>query len=133
MWIMPRCDERGADSDLDMNMYGTTLRSWDAATQSWRIAWTHPVRGHHEEQVGRWNGQDILQEGTRPDGTRTRWTFTEITADAFHWRGEALKPKQSTLRPGANIGKRALPVNTGAGPEVDEHDFAEELFPAQAR
>ena len=37
----------------------------------------HPVRGHREEQVGRWNGRDILQEGTRPDGTKTRWTFTE--------------------------------------------------------
>ena len=75
-----------------MNMYGTTLREWDAATQSWRIAWTNPVRGHHEEQVGRWNSRDILQEGTRPDGTKTRWTFTEITADTFHWRGEAFYP-----------------------------------------
>ena len=89
VWIMPRSDERRPDSDRAMNMYGTTLRSWDAASQSWRIAWTNPVRGHREEQVGLWNGRDILQEGTRPDGTRTRWTFTEITADSFHWRGEA--------------------------------------------
>ena len=97
VWIMPRHDERRPDSDdRTMNMYGTTLRSWDAATQSWRIAWTNPVRGHHEEQVGRWNGRDILQEGTRPDGTRTRWTFTDITSDGFHWRGEALYPNQST-------------------------------------
>jgi hypothetical protein len=96
VWIMPRTDERGPDSDRTMNMYGTTLRTWDAATQSWRIAWTNPVRGHREEQVGRWNGPDILQEGTRPDGTRTRWTFTEITADGFHWRGEALHPNEST-------------------------------------
>jgi hypothetical protein len=96
VWIMPRCDERGPDSDRTMNMYGTTLRSWDAATQSWRIAWTNPVRGHQDEQVGRWNGRDILQEGTRRDGTKTRWTFTEITEDAFHWRGEALYPNEST-------------------------------------
>jgi hypothetical protein len=96
VWIMPRCSERRPDSDRTMNMYGTTLREWDAATQSWRIAWTNPVRGHHEEQVGRWNGHDILQEGTRPDGTKTRWTFTDITADTFHWRGEALYPHEST-------------------------------------
>jgi hypothetical protein len=92
VWIMPRYEERRPDSDRTMNMYGTTLRMWDATTESWHIAWTNPVRGHHEEQVGRWNGRDILQEGTRPDGTRTRWTFTDITADAFHWRGEAMYP-----------------------------------------
>jgi len=96
VWIMPRCADRRADPDRTMNMYGTTLRSWDASLQAWRIAWTNPVSGHREEQVGRWNGHDILQEGTRADGTKTRWTFTDIIADSFHWRGEALHPDQQT-------------------------------------
>jgi hypothetical protein len=96
VWIMPPCEHRRPDSDRTMNMYGTTLRSWDASSQAWRIAWTNPVSGHYEEQMGRWNGGDILQEGTRPDGTRTRWTFTEITTDSFHWRGEALNPDKHT-------------------------------------
>jgi hypothetical protein len=94
VWIMPRCGERRSEHDRTMNMYGTTLRSWEASSQAWRIAWTNPVSGHREEQLGRWNGSDILQEGTRADGTRTRWTFTEITTDSFHWRGEALYPNQ---------------------------------------
>jgi hypothetical protein len=94
--IMPASNQRRPDSDRTMSMYGTTLRSWDASSQAWRIAWTNPVRGHHEEQVGRWNGQDVLQEGTRADGTRTRWTFTEITTDSFLWRGEALYPDSQT-------------------------------------
>ncbi len=42
--------------------------------------------------LSRWNGRDILQEGERPDGTNTRWTFTAITPDSFHWRGEARYP-----------------------------------------
>ena len=92
VWIMPRCGERHGASDPTMNMYGTTLRSWDGALQAWRIAWTNPVSGHREEQVGRWNGRDILQEGTRANGTKTRWTFTAITGDSFRWRGEALYP-----------------------------------------
>jgi hypothetical protein len=96
VWIMPRREDRRADSDKTMNMYGTTLRSWDASIQAWRIAWTNPVRGHREEQIGRRNGRDILQEGTRPDGTKTRWTFTAVTADSFHWRGEALSPGSET-------------------------------------
>jgi hypothetical protein len=96
VWIMPRGDKRKSDPDRAMDMYGTTLRSWDEALQAWRIAWTNPVSGHREEQVGRWNGRDILQEGTRPDGTKTRWTFTGITASSFHWRGEALYPNKET-------------------------------------
>ena len=92
VWIMPRPEERRHDSDRNMNMYGTTLRSWDASISAWRIAWTNPVHNHREEQIGRWNGAVILQEGVRPDGTRTRWTFTEITGHTFHWRGEALYP-----------------------------------------
>jgi hypothetical protein len=96
VWIMPRRENRRADSDPTMNMYGSTLRSWDASIQAWRIAWTNPVSGHREEQVGRWNGTDIFQEGTRVDGTKTRWTFTELTDDSFHWRGEALYPGTET-------------------------------------
>ena len=96
VWIMPRLEDRRADPDRTMNMYGTTLRSWDGSIRAWRIAWTNPVSGHREEQVGRWNGKDILQEGTRADGTKTRWTFTERTADSFHWRGEALYPDKQT-------------------------------------
>lgn len=90
VWIMPRRTDRTPTSDPTRNMYGTTLRSWDPSIQAWRIAWTNPVRSHREDQIGNWRGKDIVQEGTRADGTKTRWTFTEITADSFHWRGEAL-------------------------------------------
>jgi hypothetical protein len=107
VWIMPRRGDRDAGSDATMNMYGTTLRSWDASIGAWRIAWTNPVSGHREEQVGRWNGTDILQEGTRVDGTKTRWTFTEITANSFHWHGEALYPdKQTWMLEGEFLAKR---------------------------
>jgi hypothetical protein len=107
VWIMPRHEDRHAGSDKTMNMYGTTLRSWDASIQAWRIAWTNPASGHREEQVGHWNGGDILQEGTRADGTKTRWRFTEITADSFHWRGEALYPhKETWMLEGEFLAKR---------------------------
>ena len=96
VWIMPRSDDRQRGFDQTMNMYGTTLRWWDTSIQAWRIAWTNPARAHREEQVGRWNGADILQEGARADGTKTRWTFTEITSESFHWRGEALYPSKQT-------------------------------------
>ena len=95
VWIMPRVTDRAGPPERGMNMFGTTLRSWEPSTRAWRIAWTNPVSGHCELQSGNWNGADILQTGERADGTKTRWTLTEITADSFRWRGEALYPNRS--------------------------------------
>jgi hypothetical protein len=97
VWIMPRCSLRHPDLD-DNNMYGTTLRVWDATIQAWRINWINPVCGHREQQVGRRVGKDIVQTGARADGTPTRWRFTEIAADSFHWIGEALEPDGQTWK-----------------------------------
>ena len=88
VWIMPRCCGRHADLEKTNNMYGTTLRVWDSTIQAWRIHWI----------IGRRVGKDIVQVGARADGTPTRWQFTEITADSFHWIGEALEPDGKTWK-----------------------------------
>jgi hypothetical protein len=98
VWIMPRSSERKQDSDRTNNMYGTTLRVWDPAIQAWRIRWVNPVTGHEERQTGRKIGNEIVQIGARLDGTPTRWRFTEITHDSFHWTGEALEPDGKTWK-----------------------------------
>jgi hypothetical protein len=93
VWIMPPRAQRTARADKTMNMYGSTVRAWDATIKGWRITWTNPAGDHHETQIGRWQGRDVVQVGTRPDGTATRWSFREITPDSFHWRGEAQAPR----------------------------------------
>ena len=98
VWIMPRRAERTGQLDKQMNMYGTTLRAWDASLEAWRISWSNPAGDHYEQQIGRKCGNDIIQLGTRPDGTMTRWSFTEITPDSFHWLGEALQPDGKSWR-----------------------------------
>jgi hypothetical protein len=98
VWIMPRCSFRHADLEKTNNMYGTTLRVWDSAIEAWRIHWINPVSGHREQQIGRRVGKDIVQVGARADGTPTRWQFTEITTDSFHWIGEALEPNGKTWK-----------------------------------
>lgn len=98
VWIMPSRPDRTAPPDKRMNMYGTTLRVWDPTMEAWRISWRNPAGDHHEDQIGRRVGQDIEQLGTRPDGTRTRWRFTEISVDAFHWTGESLEQDGGTWR-----------------------------------
>lgn len=90
VWITPRPSDRRPGLDQTNNMYGTTLRVWDASIQAWRIRWINPVSGHEERQTGRKIGNDIVQIGARADGTPTRWRFTEITPNRFHWLGEAL-------------------------------------------
>jgi hypothetical protein len=90
VWIMPRFAERKAGLEKPNNMYGSTFRVWDSAIQAWRIRWINPVTGHREDQIGRRIGTDIVQIGARADGTPTRWRFTEITPDSFHWIGESL-------------------------------------------
>lgn len=89
VWIMPGPGER-ASADRVNNMYGTTMRVWDSSIQAWRISWKNPVHDHFQEQIGRRSGRDVVQIGIRADGTVTRWRFTEITPDSFHWLGEAL-------------------------------------------
>jgi hypothetical protein len=90
VWIMPRRSERSTPLDKMMNMYGTTLRVWDPTIKAWRITWRNPAGDHHEDQIGRRQGKDVVQIGVRPDGTPTRWAFREITARSFHWLGESL-------------------------------------------
>jgi hypothetical protein len=90
LWIMPARSERHGRLDPKMNMYGTTLRVWDSLIRAWRINWRNPAGGHFEDQIGRRDGKDVIQIGVRPDGTQTRWTFTEIQAGSFHWLGESL-------------------------------------------
>ena len=96
VWIMPRVEDRTTRLDPKFNMYGTTLRVWDPSIEAWQITWTNPAGDHHERQIGRRVGKDVVQIGTRANGTITRWTFSEITDDSFRWTGEALNPDGRT-------------------------------------
>jgi hypothetical protein len=96
VWIMPRRGDRNDHLDKKLNMYGSTLRAWDASIRAWRITWDNPAGEHFERQIGRRVGDDIVQLGTRPDGTPTRWRFIDITPDSFHWLGEALATNGQT-------------------------------------
>ncbi len=98
VWIMPRHSERTPDLGKSNNMYGTTQRIWDPAIQAWLIRWINPATGRRDEQIGRKVGKDIVQIGVRPDGTVTRWRFTEVTRDSFHWIGESLNADGQTWK-----------------------------------
>jgi hypothetical protein len=41
------------------------------------------------QQIGRAAGENVVQEGTTDSGELTRWSFTKITENSFHWLGES--------------------------------------------
>jgi hypothetical protein len=88
VWITPaRADRPAAVATLDW--YGSTLRVFDAALEAWQAVWTDPVSRNRIEIVGRRQGDDIVQIGTR-GGRPIRWTFSDISARAFAWQGHVL-------------------------------------------
>jgi hypothetical protein len=86
--VPPRGELRAGDAAANVNSYGTTLRVYDPDIDAWRIQWTDPVTRNFLQMIGRAEGADIVQLGTRPDGRLLRWSFSEITEHSFLWRGE---------------------------------------------
>jgi len=89
VWIVPPRGQRDGDAAAQSNRYGTTLRVYDPAIDAWHIAWTEPVHQTYLTMTGRAQGKDIVQLGKNAAGHTVRWGFSEITSDAFLWRGEA--------------------------------------------
>ena len=110
VWIVPRRELRHPDLPRLGNRYGTTLRVYDPEAGVWRVTWINPVTGVVNQLVGRQQGDDIVQEGTRPDGALVRWSFCEITASSFHWKGESSPDGGRTWRLEAEfLGRRMAP------------------------
>jgi hypothetical protein len=91
VWMIPRLrDRQPGMSPLPGagNWYGTTLRIYDPALEGWRILWNDPATNFFTQQIGRAQGSDIVQTGQDPRGGSSRWVFSEIQPDSFHWTAE---------------------------------------------
>lgn len=67
---------------------GTTLRVYDPDERLWRVTWIDPVKRARAQLDARKVGADIVQIGANAKGVPRRWTFSDIHADSFTWRGE---------------------------------------------
>ena len=90
--------------------HGTTLRIYDPGLGAWHILWSDPLRQVYTRQLGRAQGDDIVQLGTRPDGHLLRWSFSEITRDSFLWRGEISTDQGITWRINTEFTARRQPT-----------------------
>ncbi|MBN1319227.1 MAG: ribose 5-phosphate isomerase B [Thermoleophilia bacterium] len=76
-------------SGVSRDQYGTTIRGYDTASDTWHICWMQPWGGEFVYLVGRAVGDRIVQEVEGPHpGRLERWSFTEITPRSFVWLGE---------------------------------------------
>jgi hypothetical protein len=76
---------------------GTTLRFYDEARKTWRTTWVSPMQQAVTLLEGGGESGSIVLHGEGPRG-RLRWTFSEITDDAFLWRNEVSADGGSTWR-----------------------------------
>lgn len=91
--------------------YGTTLRIYDPELGAWQVLWSDPATQFYARQIGRAEGDDIVQEGTMASGAVLRWRFTEIESDSFHWLGEISADGGATWRLQVEVfARRAAPA-----------------------
>jgi len=86
-------------SGASQDQFGTTLRCYDAASDSWHITWMQPASGEHAHLVGRKVGDRIVQEGRGSQPRRRlRWSFADIKPNSFRWLGEVSSDGGKTWR-----------------------------------
>lgn len=115
VWMIPRRKDRISGAPplpVAGNWYGATLRVYDPAMDAWRIYWIDPATNAFYFQIGRRRGADIVQEGQTESGLASRWSFTEITPQSFHWLGEFSADKGASWRLAVEIlARRTSPVD----------------------
>lgn len=89
----------GSDRGDEPVAAGCTVRAYDPRIDAWRIEWFGTMHANYVSQTGRAVGDRIVQEGLEhmPDGeVPARWTFSDITADAFTRDGETSRDGGAT-------------------------------------
>ncbi|TPL05571.1 MULTISPECIES: hypothetical protein [unclassified Mesorhizobium] len=98
VWILPARDAGPSPSLGPWTFYGTTLRVYDPGIDAWHIFWSDPRSRYFSSQLGRAEGDMIVQQGVDDSGASVRWSFSRITNDSFRWLGERSHDNGETWR-----------------------------------
>jgi len=77
---------------------GTSLRFYDAKAGQWNVCWFGSRNGFVVIVKGGAVGERIVLEGDDSDGASICWSFNDIKADSFLWRGETSGDRGITWR-----------------------------------
>jgi hypothetical protein len=106
VWICPARDLYGSPDCPPQREYGTTVRFYDPEADLWRIVWCGPGFGNLRTFLATQRGDEIVQEGTTPDGEPLNWIFSDITASSFRWRSQVLRGDDWRLRERMSVRRR---------------------------
>ena len=79
-------------------LIGTSVRFLDVTTRLWRVVFVLPALGVLTTVEGRAEGDRIILTGEAGGGSQRRWSFNDIRADSFVWRGERSRDGGKTWR-----------------------------------
>lgn len=86
VWIVPPRAIRGASAGR--YEYGTSLRFYDSEIDGWQSTWIGPMNHAVRTFIARRIGDNVVLETTHGMSPRMRWSFENVSTDAFHWRNE---------------------------------------------
>jgi hypothetical protein len=66
---------------------GTSIRWYDSKEKTWHVLFVNPRYGTLQV-AGGMEGDRIVLRGNDGDGSNLRWSFNDLQADSFTWRGE---------------------------------------------
>jgi hypothetical protein len=98
VWILPARGTGSPSSLGDWTFHGTTLRVYDPGLDAWHIFWSDPRNQYFSRQLGRAEGDAIVQDGADGTGGLVRWSFSRITEDSFRWLAERSHDNGATWR-----------------------------------
>ena len=85
VWIVP---PRAARKSSTTYEYGTSIRFYDPKTGGWQSIWVGPEHQVVRTFAARRIDNHVVLETPAEAVPRMRWSFSEISADAFRWTNE---------------------------------------------
>ena len=82
----------------DERRIGTSVRFFDTKARIWRVVFVAPAFGIITIMEGGAEEDHIVLRGKDPDGSSLRWSFNDIRAGSFTWRGEVSRDGGKTWR-----------------------------------
>lgn len=86
------------DDGTNERNIGTSIRFFDDKSRTWRVVFVSPANGGLLTVQGGVEGGRIVLRGTDDEGAALRWSFNDIEAHSFVWRGEKSRDGGKTWR-----------------------------------
>lgn len=82
----------------DARTIGTSIRFFEPKSNVWRVVFVAPAFGLITQVQGGVEGDRIVLRGEDAAGSLLRWSFNDINADSFNWRGESSRDGGKTWK-----------------------------------